>query len=92
MDLVGMQQLLDMMLVMERTSSLSRDRGLQRSLVLQGPAMWIISECGYLVLLDKVCNGPSTALHTVYVHNMKIPCIHFHSIPIISNKVMVNYS
>jgi len=50
-----MRQLLDMMLVMEKTTSMFQDQGLQRSLILQEPAMWVILECGYLVLPDKVC-------------------------------------
>ena len=56
MDSVEMQQLLDMMQVMERISSMFQDQGLQGSLISQEPAMWVISECGYLLLLVKVCD------------------------------------
>ena len=49
MDLVVMQQLLDMMPMMERTSLTFRDQGLMTSLMLQGPAMWVFLELGCLV-------------------------------------------
>ena len=60
-------QLLDMMLMMERTFLISQDQGLMISSMLQGPAMWVTLEHGFLVphYNSKVCRVNYQYLTTI---------------------------